>query len=211
MRLLATLATLCGAAGLCVGAVPALSQSAAATKAAFAAAPEPPQARAYRINSGDDLEINVWGEDRLQREVRVLPDGTFTFPLVGQIVAVNRLPSEVAADITNGLKSQYRDNVPTVTVSVKGAGGFQFAVTGKVKAPGIFTPGHYVNVLDALIMAGGPAEFANMDNVLVLRKAENGHVTGIKVRLSRIFKGDASAREMADLPELESGDTVIVP
>jgi polysaccharide export outer membrane protein len=207
MRLITTLATLSGAAGLCVGAVPALSQAAGATKAAFAASPE----RAYRINSGDDLEINVWGEDRLQREVRVLPDGTFTFPLVGQIVAVNRLPSEVAADITNGLKSQYRDNVPTVTVSVKGAGGFQFAVTGKVKAPGIFTPSHYVNVLDALIMAGGPAEFANMDNVTVLRKAENGHVTAIKVHLSRIFKGDASARDMADLPDLESGDTVIVP
>jgi polysaccharide export outer membrane protein len=211
MRLLATLATLCGAAGLCVGAVPASSQAAEATKAALAAAAAPQTTRAYRINSGDDLEINVWGEDRLQREVRVLPDGTFTFPLVGQIVAVNRLPSEVAADITNGLKSQYRDNVPTVTVSVKGASGFQFAVTGKVKAPGIFTPTHYVNVLDALIMAGGPAEFANMDNVLVLRKAENGHVTAIKVRLSRIFKGDASARDIADLPELESGDTVIVP
>ncbi len=169
------------------------------------------QSQAYRINSGDDLEVNVWGEERLQREVRVLPDGTFTFPLVGQIVAVNRLPSQVAADITNGLKTQYRDNVPTVTVSVKGAGGFQFAVTGKVKSPGTFTPSRYVNVLDALIMAGGPAEFANVDNVLVLRKTGDGHITPIKVRLSRIFKGDASARDMANLPELESGDTVIVP
>ncbi len=211
MRLFTTLATLCGFAGLCVGAVPALSLPAGAAKPAITPAPSPQPAREYRINSGDDLEINVWGEDRLQREVRVLPDGTFTFPLVGQIVAVNRLPSEVAADITNGLKTQYRDNVPTVTVSVKGAGGFQFAVTGKVKAPGIFTPSHYVNALDALIMAGGPAEFANMDNVLVLRKAQDGHVTAIKVRLSRIFKGDASARDIADLPELESGDTVIVP
>jgi polysaccharide export outer membrane protein len=171
----------------------------------------PRQFKAYRINPGDDLEINVWGEERLQREVKVLPDGTFTFPLVGQIIAVNKLPSEIAVDITNGLKAQYRDNVPTVTVSVKTAGGFQFSVTGKVKGPGVFTPSRYVNVLDALIMAGGPAEFANVDNVTIVRKLGNGHSTAIKVHLSSVFKGNPSARDMADLPELESGDTVVVP
>jgi polysaccharide export outer membrane protein len=188
-----------------------MSETAASVPMANGPSAGPSHFKAYRINSGDDLEINVWGEERLQREVRVLPDGTFTFPLVGQIVAVNRLPSEVAGDITSGLKTQYRDNVPTVTVSVKGAGGFQFAVTGKVKSPGTFTPTRYVNVLDALIMAGGPAEFANVDNVVVLRKSPSGHLTVIKVRLSRVFKGSASASDMADLPELASGDTVVVP
>ena len=210
MRLFATLATLCGAAGLCLGALPALAERAAGVPP-VAAAMGPGQFTSYRINSGDDLEVNVWGEERLQREVRVLPDGTFTFPLVGQVVAVNKLPSEVAADITNGLKTQYRDNVPTVTVTVKAATGFQFAVTGKVKAPGTFTPTRYVNVLDALIMAGGPAEFANVDKVVVLRKSGSGHVTPIRVRLASIFKGNASASDMANLPELESGDTVVVP
>lgn len=206
MRLIATLATLAGAGGLCLGAVTAMGQQTGGSTATGLA-----QSKAYRINSGDDLEVNVWGEERLQREVRVLPDGTFTFPLVGQIVAINKLPSEVAAEITRGLKTQYRDNVPTVTVSVKGISGFQFAVTGKVRAPGIFTPSRYVNVLDALIMAGGPAEFANVDNVVVLRKTGNGHINPIKVHLSRVFKGNASASDMANLPELESGDTVIVP
>jgi len=206
MRLFATLATLCGAATLSLGATPAMSEQAGAAPVVSS-----PQLAAYHINAGDDLEINVWGEERLQREVRVLPDGTFTFPLVGQVVAIGKLPRDVAADIVNGLKAQYRDNVPTVTVSVKGASGFQFSVTGKVKGPGIFTPTRYVNVLDALIMAGGPAEFANVDNVVILRKSAGGHNTAIRVRLSRIFKGSASASEMADLPVLESGDTVIVP
>lgn len=210
MRRFATLATLVGAAALFLGIAPAIGQPPAGLAAPAAAGSTAP-AQAYRINSGDDLEVNVWGEERLQREVRVLPDGTFTFPLVGQIVAAGRLPGEVAADITNGLRPQYRDNVPTVTVSVKGAGGFQFAVTGKVKSPGTFTPTRYVNVVDALIMAGGPAEFANVDKVLVLRKAADGHVIALKVRLARIFKGDASAGELAQLPQLQSGDTVIVP
>ncbi len=47
---------------------------------------------AYRINAGDEIEVMVWGDERLQRTVRVLPDGTFAFPLVGQIVATNQLP-----------------------------------------------------------------------------------------------------------------------
>src|SRR3982750_3742644 len=74
---------------------------------------------AYRVNPGDDLEIMVWGDERLQRTVRVLPDGTFSFPLVGQVMAAGLLPSDLARIITAGLRPQYRDVVPQVTVSVK--------------------------------------------------------------------------------------------
>jgi polysaccharide export outer membrane protein len=52
---------------------------------------------AYRINAGDEIEVMVWGDDRLQRVVRVLPDGTFSFPLVGQVVAAGQLPSDLSA------------------------------------------------------------------------------------------------------------------
>jgi hypothetical protein len=83
----------------------------------------------------------VWGDERLQRSVRVLPDGTFAFPLVGQVVAAGRLPSELERIITAGLQPQYRGQVPQVTVSVKNPTGFQFSVVGKVKGPGTFTPG----------------------------------------------------------------------
>ena len=214
MRVFASLASLGltalgGATALFFGVVPAMSQPAGGTPAIIVAGSQ--QLKPYRINPGDDLDINVWGEERLQREAKVLPDGTFTFPLVGQIAAVNRLPSEVAADITTGLKTQYRDNVPTVTVSVKGATGLQFSVAGKVKGPGAFTPGRYVNVVEAIIMAGGAADFANVDDVTILRKSGSGQLTSIKVRLGSIFKGNPSARDMANVPELESGDTVIVP
>ncbi|MEP7316320.1 MAG: polysaccharide biosynthesis/export family protein, partial [Sphingomicrobium sp.] len=52
-------------------------------------------ANAYRINPGDEVEVLVWGDERLQRIVRVLPDGTFAFPLVGQVVAAGRLPGDL--------------------------------------------------------------------------------------------------------------------
>jgi polysaccharide export outer membrane protein len=168
------------------------------------------QPRAYRINPGDQLEIYVWGEERLQRTVKVLPDGTFSFPLAGQIDALNKLPGDVEHELSLGLKSQYRDNVPQVTVSVKEAAGLQFSVSGKVKAPGTFTPGRYVNVLEALSMAGGPGEFANLSDVIILRKS-GGRLVSIKVRLTDVLKGNPSGQDLAGLPILESGDTVIVP
>ena len=59
---------------------------------------------AYRINAGDELEVMVWGDDRLQRVVRVLPDGTFSFPLVGQVVAAGQLPSDLERIISAALR-----------------------------------------------------------------------------------------------------------
>lgn len=166
----------------------------------------------YRINAGDQLEIYVWGEERLQREVKVLPDGTIAFPLVGQIRAQGALPSEIEARISNGLKTQYRGEVPQVTVSVASPSGMQFSVMGRVKAPGTFTPGRYVNVLEALSMAGGPNEFANLDNVLIIRKAGD-QLDTFRVRIAPLFKSGADNGDVlrANIQRLQSGDTVIVP
>lgn len=167
--------------------------------------------RPYRIKPGDELSIYVWGEERLSRDIRVLPDGTISFPLVGQISALNKLPSDVEAEITAGLKPKYRDTVPQVTVSVKNPVGMQFSIVGKVKLPGAFTSGRYVNVLEAVALAGGPADFADMGNVRILRKTDDGVLSVIKVRLSDLLKGNPSERDLAGLPQIESGDTVVVP
>lgn len=166
--------------------------------------------REYRINPGDELEIYVWGEERLQRVVKVLPDGTFSFPLVGQVNALNRLPSDIEALVSQGLRSQYRDQVPQVTVSVKSPAGLQFVVAGKVRQPGLFTPGRYVNVLEAVSMAGGPAEFADLGKIVIVRK-QGGRLISMRVELSSVLKGNPSNEDLARLPQIESGDSVIVP
>ena len=164
-------------------------------------------ARPYRINPGDELEVYVWGEERLSRVIKVLPDGSISFPLVGQISAVGKLPRDVEVEITQGLRPKYRDTVPQVTVSVKNAIGMQFSIIGKVKSPGAFTTGRYINVLEALALAGGPAEFADTGSVRIARKS--GQV--IRVRMSDALKGNIDDRDLANLPQIESGDTVIVP
>lgn len=194
------------------------SEIAAQTPGASAAPEKPaagtnaPQAASsYRISAGDELEIYVWGEERLQRKVKVLPDGTIAFPLVGQIKVQGYLPAEVEAAITSGLSAQYVGAVPQVTVSVVAPAGMQFSVMGRVKAPGTFTPGRYVNILEALSMAGGPGEFANLDNVLIIRKSGE-QLTTLTARLAPLFKPGTDTKdvERANILRIETGDTVIV-
>ena len=188
---------------------PALAEDAAAPQVTGR---DLPADQPYRINPGDQLAISVWGEERLQREVRVLPDGTFSFPLVGRIVAQGYLPSEIETLITTGLRDQYRGEVPQVTVSVAVASGLQFSVVGRVNSPGAFAPGRYVNILEALSMAGGPTEFANLDNVLILRKTGN-KLQPLRLRLAPLFSRGATANDIdrANIVDINAGDTVIVP
>lgn len=164
----------------------------------------------YRINPGDELEVLVWGDERLQRSVLVLPDGTFAFPLVGQVNAAGRLPSELERVITAGLQPQYKGPVPQVTVSVKKPSGYQFSVVGKVRNPGTFTPGRYVNALEALAIAGGPAEFANTGGAKLIRK--NGdQLFVVPLRLQDALRGDTGQIGPNGVPRIESGDTLVVP
>src|SRR5438270_13467032 len=145
----------------------------------------------YRINPGDELEIVVWGDERLHRSVLVLPDGTFAFPLVGQVNAAGRLPGDIERVITTGLQPQYKGPVPQVTVSVKKASGYQFSVVGKVRNPGTFTPGRYVNALEALAIAGGPSEVANLGSARLIRQVGDSMVV-VPLRLQVALRGDGA-------------------
>lgn len=190
--------------------------AASATGAADQVAPSQPAPqqvlRPYTINPGDDIEVYVWGEERLQRTIRILPDGTFSFPLVGKVYALGQLPTQIEEVITKGLASQYRGQVPQVTVSVRSPSGFQFTVAGKVKGPGTFTPGRYVNLLEAISYAGGPDEFASLDGVTIIRKSGNNLIT-VRAKIASAYKGGPGGREISSsaIPQIESGDTVIVP
>jgi polysaccharide export outer membrane protein len=175
---------------------------------AQAARPVSTTGPAYRINAGDEIEVMVWGDDRLQRSVRVLPDGTFSFPLVGQVVAAGQLPSDLERIISAALRPQYRGAVPQVTVSVKNPSGYQFSVVGKVKAPGTYTPGRYINALEALSIAGGGTEFASLNNSLIRRKVGQQLQT-IRVRLGDALRGVELTS--SDIPFIQSGDTLVVP
>lgn len=155
----------------------------------------------------------MWGEERLQRKVKVLPDGSMAFPLVGQLNVTGMLPKDLEALISERLQPQYRGQVPQVTVSIIAPLGLQFSVMGKVKSPGTFSPGRYVNLLEALSLAGGPAEFANLDSLVIIRKTKVDGLSTMRVRVGALFKSGVDNRTVAqaEIPTIESGDTVIVP
>jgi polysaccharide biosynthesis/export protein len=180
--------------------------------AALAQTPSAPAAPGvYRINPGDQIDVYVWGDERLQRSLSVLPDGSFAFPLAGTVQAAGRVPTDVEKELSRLLAPQYKGEPPQVTISVRQPAGMQIAVIGKVRAPGNFSPTRYVNVLQALALAGGPTDFADLSNVVVLRH-EGERTSVIRARLGDILKGRPDGGNLAnDLPQLRAGDTVVVP
>jgi polysaccharide export outer membrane protein len=169
-------------------------------------------ANTYRINAGDQIDIYVWGDERLQRSMSVLPDGSFAFPLAGTVAAAGRTPTEVEAELSKLLAPQYKGIAPQVTISVKVPSGMQIAVIGKVRTPGNFSPTRYTDVLGALTLAGGPTDFADVGNIMVLRR-QGDRTTIIRSNLSNILKGHPAVEDLSSsaVPQLMAGDTVVVP
>ncbi len=113
---------------------------------------------AYKISPEDVLQISVWKEDDLKQELTVRPDGGISFPLAGNVQVAGKTPAEVEAEIAKRLQRYIPDAV--VTVSVTHVQGLRVYVTGQVRSPGQFTIGRYVDVLQAITLAGGLTPFA---------------------------------------------------
>ena len=192
-------------------ALPLLVAAVAAVAVAHPAMAQP--VAEYRVNAGDELEVFVWGEERMQRAVRVLPDGSFAFPLAGTIKAEGRTGPQIAAAISDKIKGNYRNAVPDVTVSVRDTVGSRFYVVGKVRTPGGYATGRTVNIIQALSLAGGTVEFADVDNAVILRQTAQGQSVE-RVRLSEVLKGSRgldNGPQKTPLPTLGSGDVLVIP
>lgn len=202
-------------AGALILSVPATGGAQTTTVAAATVAPaaEEGSTPEYRITAGDELEISVWGEERMQRTVRVLSDGTFAFPLAGTIPAMGQTVKDVSATIRSRIAANYRTDVPDVTVGLRAAAGMSFYVVGKVRTPGTFATGRAVNVVQALSMAGGLAEFADVKHAVILRQTPAGQVVE-PVKLASVLKGRRRLEPGAlseALPILRSGDVLVIP
>ena len=116
----------------------------------------------YTVKPGDTLSIAVWKEpDLSSNAVLVRPDGTFSFPLVGQVDARGKGVQELQNLITERLRKYIAD--PVVTVSVQEVKGNKVYVIGQVTKPGDFVVNPSVNVMQALSMAGGGTAFASLN------------------------------------------------
>ena len=158
----------------------------------------------YYLGPEDELEISIWNEDKLSRKVLVRPDGRFSFPLAGEIQASGMTPSQVRQEIESKISKYIPD--PVVTVMVTKVSSYKIYVIGQVKKAGIFEVGRYIDVIQALAMAGGLTPFASEDNIKILRTKKGKHHV-ISFKYSEIKKG----RKLGQIVGLQSGDVIVVP
>lgn len=162
------------------------------------------EVRSYVIGPDDLLQIVVWKNESLSRELRVRPDGKITLPLINDIQASGKTPSDLRKIISTRLEKFVE--VAGVTVIVKEINSSKVSVLGQVRKPGIYPLRSDLTVLDAIAMAEGFNEFAAPDRMVIIRK--NGKETHwIKVNYDEILQGRVSEDRLF----LASGDTLVVP
>lgn len=159
---------------------------------------------AYKIQPGDVLEISVWKEESMLRQVLVRPDGGLSYPLVGEVQAAGKSVGKLQALITERLTKYIPD--PVVTVSTQQLSGNKVYVVGRVQRPGEFVANRYMDIVQALSVAGGMTPYAATNKIKVLRR-ENGKLTAIPFRYGDIEKGKNLEQNII----LQSGDVVLVP
>ncbi len=159
----------------------------------------------YQVQPGDILEVNVWKEEGLIKEVLVRPDGGISFPLVGDIKAEGLSLPEIEHTIRDRLNKFIAD--PVVTVSAKQLMGNKIFVIGQVNKPGEYIVNRYVDIMQALSMAGGMTAFASVNDILILRRQAEGKQQAIEFRYGDIEDGDELEQNIV----LQAGDVVVVP
>jgi polysaccharide export outer membrane protein len=158
----------------------------------------------YLMQPGDLLEVSVWGEEYLERDVAIQPDGMISFPLVGVLPAAGGDVLQLQEKVAEKL-SQYIPD-PVVTVSIKDIRGNRIYVIGQVHRPGHFVMNPTIDVMQALALAGGTTPFAALNDIRILRRS-GGKLTSIEFRYGDVEKG----RNLQQNIILQSGDVIIVP
>lgn len=162
-----------------------------------------PEAVEYVIGSGDVLQVFVWKEPDLTREVTVRLDGRITVPLLGDVQASGQTPLLLSAEITKQLTKFLA--APQVTVGISQANSTRFFVVGQVARPGEFPLTAGTTLVQALALAGGFREFAKTDGIVIVR--QQGNPPFVSVNYKKLEdKSDISQNVL-----IRARDTIVVP
>jgi len=168
-----------------------------------AAAPATQDA-SYVIGPQDVLSISVWKEAELTQSVPVRPDGKISMPLLNDVQAAGLTPTQLANEITAGLKKFVTD--PQVTVIVTQINSQRIYVLGEVGRAGAYPLLPGMTILQGLSSAGGFTQFANTKKIYMLR-TENGKQTKYPFNYKDVIAGKHAEENLA----LKAGDTIVVP
>jgi polysaccharide export outer membrane protein len=158
----------------------------------------------YLIWAGDLLEIVVWKNDDLSGEFRVRPDGKFSMPLIGDVVAQGKTTGEINNQIQTKLELFIES--PFVSTIIRETASNLVYVLGEVTTPGAYPIQGSMTVLQALALAGGFTEFAIRDRMVLVRgSGETQQNFALSYR--KILAEPGGEFNMV----LERGDTLVVP
>jgi polysaccharide export outer membrane protein len=158
----------------------------------------------YQLGPEDALEISVWKEPELTKQLVVRPDGKITYPLVGEIQAAGLTVKQLQDQVSKTLAKYVTD--ANVTVILLKTQYYKIFVTGKVNKPGDFIVGRPTDVMQAISMAGGLTPFASPGSVVVLRRV-GGKDEIYPFNYNDVSKGKSLEQNRILLP----GDVVVVP
>jgi polysaccharide export outer membrane protein len=161
----------------------------------------------YRIGPGDTLKVFVWGNPALSDEVPVRPDGRVSIPLLEDVAAADKTPSELGREIEQQLSAFVADPLVTVIVTdFVGPFSEQVRVIGAAAEPQALPYRDGMTMLDVMIEAGGLTEFAAGNRATLVRRTD-GQEQAYRLRLDDLVRdGDISANVA-----LRPGDVVIIP
>ena len=169
---------------------------------------DPVAAANYLIGPGDELQIFVWKNPDLSVTVPVRPDGKISVPLVADMQAQGKSPTQLANDLHGALAKYIQDPVVSVMVKTISAPGSSASirVIGAAATPKSVPYRAGLTVLDVLIDVGGLNTFAAGNDAQIIR-TQNGVSRGIPVHLADLMKrGDLKANI-----QLMPGDVIIIP
>lgn len=158
----------------------------------------------YIIGPEDILEISVWRNPDLSREVMVRPDGKISLPLIGDVKAVGRTTAELRDDITEKLKA-YKEN-PTVAIVVKAVNSYYFYVQGAVAKVEKLPLLSRTTLIQAITLAGGLNPDAVRSRITIFRLGMDGDAPQ-----KMVVSYDDIILRGAENVELKPGDTIVVP
>ena len=160
----------------------------------------------YHIGPGDTVNIVVWRNPELSMSVPVRPDGKLASPLIEDLPALGKNPTELARDIEKALSKFIRD--PVVTVIVTGFVGpysEQIRVVGEAAKPQVLPYKQKMTLLDVMIAVGGMTDFADGNGASILRASDGSKQYGVRIK-DLVKRGDVSANV-----EMKPGDVLIIP
>jgi polysaccharide export outer membrane protein len=174
------------------------------------AAPTPPAPGAaddlYRIGPGDQLQIFVWRNPELSTTVPVRPDGKLSTPLIENMEASGKTPSQLARDMEAVLAEYVRSPKVNVIVVQPVSAFSQVKVVGQVLRPQALPYREGMTVLDAVLGSGGLTTYASGNRAKIIR-SEGGKSREIRVKLGKLLNGGDMSQNMA----LRPGDVLVVP